>query len=92
MDQRLLSFFVTLAEELHFVRAAERLGVTQPALSQQIAKLEETLAVKLFERTKRRVALTDAGRNFQSDALAILRQLDLAVAGRAALRRGRSAA
>ncbi|MBN9437384.1 LysR family transcriptional regulator [Bosea sp. (in: a-proteobacteria)] len=81
MDQRLLSFFVTLAEELHFVRAAERLGVTQPALSQQIAKLEETLAVKLFERTKRRVALTDAGRNFQSDALAILRQLDLAVAG-----------
>lgn len=81
MDQRLLSFFVTLAEELHFVRAAARLGVTQPALSQQIAKLEEALAVKLFERTKRRVSLTDAGRNFQSDALAILRQLDLAVAG-----------
>lgn len=81
MDQRLLTFFVTLAEELHFVRAAARLGVTQPALSQQIAKLEERLAVRLFERTKRRVALTDAGRVFHHDALTILRQIELATAG-----------
>lgn len=81
MDQRQLSSFVTLAEELHFVRAAARLGVTQPALSQQIARLEETLAVRLFERTKRRVALTDAGRVFLTDALAILRQFELAAMG-----------
>lgn len=81
MDQRQLSSFVTLAEELHFVRAAGRLGVTQPALSQQIARLEETLAVRLFERTKRRVALTDAGRVFLTDALAILRQFELAAIG-----------
>ncbi|MFC5397029.1 LysR substrate-binding domain-containing protein [Bosea vestrisii] len=81
MDQRQLSSFVTLAEELHFVRAAARLGVTQPALSQQIARLEETLAVRLFERTKRRVALTDAGRVFLTDALAILRQFEQAAMG-----------
>ncbi|HEV2512641.1 LysR substrate-binding domain-containing protein [Bosea sp. (in: a-proteobacteria)] len=81
MDQRQLSSFVTLAEELHFVRAAARLGVTQPALSQQIAKLEESLSVRLFERTKRRVALTDAGRVFLADALTILRQFEQAAMG-----------
>jgi DNA-binding transcriptional LysR family regulator len=81
MDQRQLSSFVTLAEELHFVRAAARLGVTQPALSQQIVRLEEALSVRLFERTKRRVALTDAGRVFLTDALAILRQFELATMG-----------
>lgn len=78
MDQRQLFSFVTLAEELHFVRAAARLGVTQPALSQQIARLEELLSVRLFERTRRRVALTDAGRVFLTDALAILRQFEVA--------------
>lgn len=81
MDQRQLVSFVTLAEELHFVRAAARLGVTQPALSQQIAKLESILAVRLFERTKRRVVLTDAGQVFLNDALAILRQFEQAAAG-----------
>lgn len=78
MDQRLLQFFVTLADELHFQRAAARLGVTQPALSQQIAKLEELLSVRLFERNRRRVALTDAGRVFLDDALSILRQFEVA--------------
>jgi DNA-binding transcriptional LysR family regulator len=81
MDQRQLVSFVTLAEELHFVRAAARLGVTQPALSQQIARLEESLSVRLFERTKRRVALTDAGQVFLTDALAILRQFEQAAMG-----------
>ncbi|TCR62567.1 LysR family transcriptional regulator [Bosea sp. BK604] len=81
MDQRQLISFVTLAEELHFVRAAARLGVTQPALSQQIAKLESMLSVTLFERTKRRVALTDAGQVFLGDALVILRQFEQAAAG-----------
>ena len=63
------------------MRAAARLGVTQPALSQQIAKLESILAVRLFERTKRRVVLTDAGRVFLNDALGILRQFEQAAAG-----------
>jgi len=61
VDPRLLRPFVLLAAELHFGRAAERLHVTQPALSQQIARLERQLGVLLFARTRTRVELTDAG-------------------------------
>ncbi|MEZ2126434.1 MULTISPECIES: LysR family transcriptional regulator [unclassified Sinorhizobium] len=79
MDQRLLTSFVTLAEELHFVRAAERLRITQSALSQQIAKLEQELGLQLFSRTRRRVTLTDAGQSFLEEGRIALRQLNLAV-------------
>ena len=61
LDPRLLRAFVTLAGELHFGRAAARMHVTQPALSQQIARLERQLGIRLFDRTRTRVELTEAG-------------------------------
>jgi DNA-binding transcriptional LysR family regulator len=80
MDPRLLRPFAVLAEELHFGRAAQRLHVTQPALSQQIARLEQQLGVRLLERSTHHVRLTDAGRAVLEPARAAVRAGDAVIA------------
>jgi DNA-binding transcriptional LysR family regulator len=72
MEMRHLRYFIAVAEELHFTRAAERLHIGQPPLSHAIQQLEADVGARLFERTKRWVRLTEAGKLFLVDARRIL--------------------
>jgi DNA-binding transcriptional LysR family regulator len=80
IDFALLRSFVVLAEELHFARAAERLYIEQPALSQRIRRLERRIEVQLFDRDTRNVRLTPAGVEFFKDIRDVLERFDATVA------------
>jgi len=74
MELRHLRYFVAVAEELNFTRAAEKLSLAQPSLTRQIHNLEEELGVRLLNRTKSRVTLTEEGRSFLIDARRLVAQ------------------
>ncbi|MEG4342797.1 LysR family transcriptional regulator [Microcoleus sp. A003_D6] len=79
MELRHLRYFIAVAEELNFTRAAEKLHIAQPPLSQQIQHLEAELGFQLFRRTKRTVALTEAGQVFFEESQKIMQQVDRAI-------------
>jgi len=79
MDLQQLRYIVALSQELHFLKAARRVNVSQPTLSQQIKKLEEELGVFLFERSPQQVKLTDSGEKFLPYAIQVLDSLEKGV-------------
>jgi len=76
LDPRLLRYFIAVADERHFSRAAQRLHISQPPLSYAIRQLEETLGARLLDRTSRHVALTEAGHALYREAQGLLRQAE----------------
>ncbi|WP_067865142.1 LysR family transcriptional regulator [Nocardia shimofusensis] len=90
MEFRHLVSFITIAEELHFGRAAQRLHLTQPSLSAQLQKLEKSLGVQLVARNSHEVKLTPAGREFEAQARLVVAQLDRAAEVAKATAAGRS--
>ncbi|WP_055107845.1 LysR family transcriptional regulator [Paenibacillus ihumii] len=92
MEHRLLEYFIAVSEELHFTKAAENLGISQPTLSHQIRLLEDQLGTPLFHRSGKKIHLTQAGSVLLEHARRIFRELDqakLVIGELAGLRRGR---
>jgi DNA-binding transcriptional LysR family regulator len=88
MELRQLKYFVAVAEELHFGRAAERVHISQPPLSMQIRNLEDELGLQLLQRNSRNVELTEAGAVFLEEAKSVLQKLDDAVSNAQRIARG----
>lgn len=88
MELRQLKYFLAVAEDLHFGKAARRMNISQPPLSQQIKQLEDELGAKLFERTSRSVVLTPEGDFLMKEAQSVLDKLDKATKTVRAIARG----
>jgi len=77
LELRHFKYFIAVAEELHYRKAAERLFISQPGLSRQIKQMEEILNTQLFERSKKKVSLTPAGKYLKGELEFILNHLEL---------------
>ncbi|ACS85688.1 LysR family transcriptional regulator [Musicola paradisiaca] len=88
IELRHLRYFIAVAEELHFGRAAEKLNISQPPLSQQIQILEEQVGARLLERNNRNVRLTPAGQQFLKESWGIINQVNQAAERAARIQRG----